>query len=334
MRRPVWGDQLRSRLTLRLDPAALARQRRRNRLHSVLLLFSLVGRAGWTGLLVGGTEGLVLGAGLALAFLVLDPMPGDLLFRDAFGAVRLSPTQAPELFALLAVLARRAGMQHPPDLYLVPSPILQAMAAGRREAPVIAVTLGLLRALPQRELAAVLAHEIAHIRHGDLLVLRLATAAATLTHAMASLGVLVLLAFLPALWTTGTAPSPWVVVLLTAAPLLSDLLTLSLSRRRELLADAGAVELTGDVKALTQALARIWRLQGDDWERLAARGPRWLKWLRTHPTVEERIAATRAMAAPAQPVLPDRDWIVVAPMAFWSLGSHNPAQRLARRWLL
>src|SRR5687767_12675378 len=107
---PVWADRLRPTLTLRLDPAALARQRRRNRLHSALLLFSLAGLAGWTGLLVGGTEGLVLGAGLALAFLVLDPMPGDLLFRDAFGAVRLSPAQAPELFALLTVLARRAGM--------------------------------------------------------------------------------------------------------------------------------------------------------------------------------------------------------------------------------
>src|SRR3712207_8899082 len=58
----------------------------------------------------------------------------------------------------------------PPDLYLIPSPVLQAMAAGGRRAPAIAVTLGLLRALPRRELAAVLAHEVAHIRHGDVLV--------------------------------------------------------------------------------------------------------------------------------------------------------------------
>jgi len=98
---------------LRLDPAALARQRRLNRLHSALLLLSLAGLAGWTGSLVAGTEGLVLGAGLALAFLALDPMPGDLLFRHAFGAVRLSPARAPDLSALLAALARRAGMPHP-----------------------------------------------------------------------------------------------------------------------------------------------------------------------------------------------------------------------------
>jgi heat shock protein HtpX len=123
-------------------------------------------------------------------------------------------------------------------------------------------------------------------------------------------------------------------VLLLAAPLLSDVLALSLSRRRELLADAGAVELTGDVAALAEALARIWRLQGDDWERLAARGPRWLSWLRTHPTVEDRIAALRGMARPVRAALPDPDRVWIAPRELWTLGSHHPAQRLARRWLL
>jgi heat shock protein HtpX len=330
----VWAERARRATALRLDPVALAQQRLLNRLHSALILLSLVGLAGWTGLLVGGAEGLAFGAGIALAFLLLDPMPGDLLFRHAFGAVRLSSAQAPDLCALSAALARRAGLPHPPQLYLIPSPILQAMAAGSREAPVIAVTSGLLQTLPRRELTAVLAHETAHIRHGDLLVLRLATTAASLTRGMAGIGALVLLAFLPVLWATGTMPAPLAVVLLLAAPLLSDVLALSLSRRRELLADAGAVELTGDVAALAEALARIWRLQGDDWERLAARGPRWLSWLRTHPTVEDRIAALRGMARPVRAALPDPDRVGIAPRELWTLGSHHPAQRLARRWLL
>ena len=141
-RGPVWADRARRAAALRLDPAALARQRRLNRLHSALILLSLVGLAGWTGLLVGGAEGLAFGAGTALAFLVLDPMPGDLLFRRAFGAARLSPAQAPDLFALSAALARRAGLPRPLLLYLIPSPTLQAMAAGSREAPVVAVTSG------------------------------------------------------------------------------------------------------------------------------------------------------------------------------------------------
>jgi heat shock protein HtpX len=330
----VWAERARHAAALRLDPAALARQRRLNRLHSALILLSLTGLAGWTGLLVGGLEGLAFGAGVALAFLLLDPMPGDLLFRQAFGAVRLAPAQAPDLTAMSAALARRAGLPHPPRLYLIPSPMLQAMAAGSRKMPVVAVTSGLLRALSRRELAAVLAHEIAHIRHGDLLVLRLATAAATLTRGMAGIGALVLLALLPTLWASGMVPSPLALVLLLAAPLLSDVLALSLSRRRELLADAGAVELTGDVAALAEALARIWRLQGDDWERLASRGPSWLSWLRTHPTFEDRLAALRGMATPVRVALSKPDRVVIAPPELWTLGSHYPAQRLARRWLL
>jgi heat shock protein HtpX len=319
---------------LRLDPAALARQRRLNRLHSVLLLVSLSGLAGWTGLLVGGVEGLAFGSGLALAFLALDPMPGDLLFRRAFGAVRLSPAQAPDLFALLQALTRRAGLPRLPTLYLIPSPMLQAIAAGSREAPAIAVTLGLLRTLSSRELATVLAHEVAHIRHGDLQVLRLATAAASLTRGMAGIGALLLLASLPVLWATGMVPSPLAALLLIVAPVLSDILALSLSRRREFLADAGAIELTGDVAALAEALARIWRLQGDDWERLASRAPRWLRWFRTHPTVEDRIAALRGMATPVRAALSEPDRIMIVPRELWTLGSHLPAQRLARRWLL
>jgi heat shock protein HtpX len=334
----VWADRVRRPPAPQLDAAALARQRRLNRLHSALLLLSLTGLAGVTGSVVGGSEGLLLGAGAALLFLLLDPAPGDLLFRHAFGAVRLSPAQAPDLFAPLTVLARRAGLPRPPELYLIPSSVLQAIAAGHRRAPAIAVTLGLLRTLPQRELTAVLAHEIAHIRHGDVLVLRLAAAAATLTRTMASVGVLLLLFFLPALWTIGMPPSPLLAVLLAVllagAPLLGDLLTLSLSRRRELLADAGAVELTGDVTALAEALARIWRLQGDDWERLATRGAGWMRWLRSHPTVGERIAALRAMAAPARQVPPGEARIAAVPIETWGLGGHHPAQRLARRWLL
>jgi heat shock protein HtpX len=151
---------------------------------------------------------------------------------------------------------------------------------------------------------------------------------------MAGVGVLLLLALLPALWATGSAPSPVPVLLLVGAPVLGDLLTLSLSRRRELLADAGAVELTGDAAALAEALARIWRLQGDDWERLATRGAGWIRWFRSHPTVRERIAALRAMAAPARQEPPRQDRIAVVPAGVWSLGGHHPAQRLARRWLL
>lgn len=332
---------------LRLDAEALARQHRLNRLHSALLLLGLASLAGATGLAVAGPEGLLLAAGLAVLFLVLDPTPGDPLFERVFGAVRLHPAEAPGLFAISAELARRAGLARAPALYLIPSRTLQALSSGgcggQGAPPSVAVTLGLVQALSPRELAAVLAHEVAHIRHGDVSVMRLAAAAATLTRAMAMLGLVLLLLWVPALWTLGAAPSPLALALLVGAPVIGDLLTLSLSRRREFLADAGAVELTGDPEGLAAALARIRRLQGDDWERaVAARGAGgaalgWLLWFRTHPTVEERIARLAATVVPVQAAPPVWVWDGEDEPAWLRRGigiGHHPAQRLARRWLL
>jgi heat shock protein HtpX len=271
----------------------------------------------------------------ALLFLLLDPVvPGDLLFRQAFGAVRLVPRQAPELFAMVAELARRADLRRPPAIYFIPSRMLQAMAAGSRNAPAIAVTSGLLQALPPREIAAVLAHAVAHIRHGDVSTMRLAAAAASLTRNMALLGLVLLALWLPALWAFGGAPSPAIVGLLLLGPIVSDLLTLSLSRQREFLADAGAVELTGDPLALAAALARLHRLQGDDWERMVARGAGWLRLLRTHPGIEARIRRLTATVAPVRVALPMWGWAGGAPAHLSGFGGRHPAQRLARRWLL
>jgi heat shock protein HtpX len=59
-----------------------------------------------------------------------------------------------------------------------------------------------------------------------------------------------------------------------------------------------------------------------------------MRLLRSHPTVGERIAALRAMAAPARQAPRGQDRIAVVPVETWSLGGHHPAQRLARRWLL
>jgi heat shock protein HtpX len=214
--------------------------------------------------------------------------------------VPLSPFQAPGLNALLQELARRASLPTVPRLYLLPQPVLQAVAAGTTERPGIGVTRALVETLSAEELAGVLAHEISHVRHGDLTVMRIAAAASGITRAMAQAGLIVLI-----LWGAGAfGAHPLLPVLLILAPLASDMLALSLSRTREFLADAGAVELTGDPAALASALTRLKVLQGDDFERLASRGPRWLRWFRTHPTIEERVAALASTAVPARPVLP------------------------------
>ncbi len=330
---------------LAIDAAALARQARLNRWQSALLLLGLTALAALSGLIVAGPMGLLVAASAALALLLFDPAPGSAVFRQLLGGVPLPPEAAPQLHATVRALARRAGLQRAPALFLLPSPVLQAMAAGDRARPSIAFTLALLRALPPREVTAVLAHEIAHLRHGDVRVMRLAAAAASLTRLMANFGALMLLLWFPILMAAGEAPSPIAFLLLMAAPLLGDLLILSLSRRRELLADAGAVELTGDPAGLASALMRLERMQGDDWERLASRsGARWLRWFRTHPTLRERIARLSETVAvvPSVPRWPEeagRGWLPAGPPGRVRGGGGRalygtPGQRLAGRWLL
>jgi heat shock protein HtpX len=212
---------------------------------------------------------------------------------------------APDLVSPVIELARRAGLDRTPTLHLLPSRLPQAMSAGERDASAIAVTLGLLQMLPPRELAAVLAHEIAHIRHGDAFVMRLAATAGAMTQTMSNAGILLLIVFLPVFVMTGEMfVSPLAVLLLIVSPVAGDLLQRALSRRREFLADAGAVELTGDPHGLALALQRLERLRGDGWERFAPRGGGWLHWFRTHPSTEERIDRLLRLSPPVRPDLP------------------------------
>ncbi|MDJ0390913.1 M48 family metalloprotease [Roseomonas sp. E05] len=315
-----------------LDRAALRRHQWENRLQSILLLAGLGLLAAVTGSLLAGSDGMLLAAGAALLLLLLEPGAGDPAFRYMFGAVPLHPAQAPELYALTRELARRAGLSRLPMLHLIPSRQLQAMAGGGRDSPAIALTTGLLAALPPREVAGVLAHEVAHLRHGDLRVMRLAAAAATLTRGMGLLGSILLLLWLPILMAAGAVPSPLAILLLVVAPSVGDLLTLSLSRRREFLADAGAVELTGDPAGLAAALLRLERLQGDDWERLVTRsGAWWLRWLRTHPTIRERVARLAGTVTSMPPVqAPPLDPVMRGTV----IPQGHAGQRLARRWML
>jgi heat shock protein HtpX len=317
---------MRAGRVLALDQAELARQAASNRRQTVLLLAGLSALAGLTGLVLGGVPGLVGAAVAALLLLLFDPEPGGALFRHLFGGVRLSPHVAPDLCALARALAARAGLPRSPELYLLPDRRLQAMATGTPERSAVAVTLGLLRALPPREVAAVLAHEIAHIRHRDTRVMRIAASAASLTRTMAGLGAVLLLLSLPALLAGEVLVHPLALLLLWFGPMAADLLALSVSRRREFLADAGAVELTGDPDGLAAALARLERLQGDDWERLAGgNGPRWLRLFRTHPTIAERIGRLAEMRRAPALAWPER-------LAWGGDPRRNPWQAAVRRW--
>lgn len=282
-----------------LDREAIDRFRTRNRIETALTLAALGLLAGAIGFLAAGIEGLAMGAVMAVTVLSFGALPADAVFRQGFGAAPLSPFHAPGLNALVQELSRRAALPSVPRLYLLPQPVLQAVAAGSTERPGIGVTRALVETLPADELAAVLAHEVSHVRHGDLTVMRMAAAAAGMTRAMAQAGCWC--------WSSGGRGVRRASALAAAADArtarLGPACPVALAHAR-VPRRCGAVELTGDPAALASALRRLQALQGDDFERLGSRGPRWLRWFRTHPTIDERVAALAAATRVVRPALP------------------------------
>lgn len=282
-----------------LASRALAAQTPPNLAHAALLLAGFLGLVSVPAFLIWGPGGLLFAAGLTAAVWPLAAaMPPEAILR-LYRAMKIEP-DAGQLSSLVDVLAFRAELRRRPDLYVIPSSTLNAFAAGSQEHPAIAVTEGLLRRLSLAETAGVLAHEMAHIRNNDLLVLGLADVMTRLLQLMSyaglGLGLLNVLAL-----ARGEDTVPWLAVaLLYLAPALSSLLQLALSRTREFEADRQAALLTGDPVALASALRRIETTTGHFWEDLmlpvpARRVPN-PSLLRSHPETEERIRRLSALS--------------------------------------
>lgn len=240
---------------------------------------------------------LAIVGGSVLGLLFLPALPKRVLL-NAYGARPLGRHDFPEGVEMVERLARRAGLPAVPALYYVPSQMPNAFALGTPEDSAICVTDGLLRIMNRRELAGVLAHEVAHIVNRDLWIMGLADAMSRAVSVASWMGQMILLLNLP-LIMVGAAHVPWIVPLvLIFSPTLMALLQLALSRTREYDADRGAVELTGDPEGLASALSKLERRLGRFWEEMFLPGRRIPEpsLLRTHPPTEERIRRLREMA--------------------------------------
>ncbi|MEO0619333.1 MAG: zinc metalloprotease HtpX, partial [Pseudomonadota bacterium] len=207
---------------------------------------------------------------------------------------------AGQLFHIVEALANRAELPAIPRLYVIPSKTLNAFATGRPDDAAIGLTEGLLRALDVREVAAVIAHEISHIRNRDLIVMSIADMASRILQFMSLLGVALFILLLPSMFA-GTVRIPWLALgVLFASPLLANLMQLYLSRVREYDADLEAAYLTGDPDALASALGKLERHTGRFWEDLVPMGRRvpFPSVLRSHPKTANRIARLRELITP------------------------------------
>lgn len=265
----------------------------RNALHTIVLIGGsaiLLALIAWT---VFGPSGLVWAAiGGAFGLWTMGRVSPKMVL-GLYKARALAPEELPDVHRVVRELARRADLPSVPQLYYVPSKMLNAFAVGAPQDSAIAVTDGLVRAMTMRQLAGILAHETAHIRSGDLKVMALADVLTRITSTMSMLGLI----GIPALFGAGI-DIPWLgILLLIFAPTLGGLLQLGLSRTREYDADLDGAALTGDPAGLASALETLERRQGRVWEGLfpAGRVPS-PSLLRTHPATEDRVRRLLALA--------------------------------------
>lgn len=280
----------------------------KNTLKTSVLLAAIGGLFIAVGSMLGGRTGATIGLLLGLAMVGGSYWFSDRLAIRAAGAVEVSEADAPELVATVRDLAARAGLPMP-RVYVAPSPQPNAFATGRNPAhAAVAVTQGLLQQCPADEVRGVLAHELAHVKHRDILIGSVAAAVATAISFLANM----------ALWAgmfgggdDEDSPNP-IVLLLTAilAPMAASVLQMALSRAREFEADRGGAEILGDPMPLARALRRldatsnaipmdISPQQATAYivNPLSGRKVEFGRLFLTHPPMEERVARLEAMRA-------------------------------------
>ena len=210
----------------------------------------------------------------------------------------ISPRAEPNLYRMVEHLARRAGIGKTPRVYRLAAPEINAATLWSGPEPVLVVTPALLYGLSPRELFAVLAHEIAHIKNGDFAVFHFAGVLRHVTSVIAQAAWILSLFFLPILLFTGSAPFGGMALLLIA-PIVSVALQMALLRSREFSADLGAAEITGDPGALAAAPKRIDRSSYSVWSQLSPLGRRGgTNIFTSHPATEQRVRRLLALAEP------------------------------------
>jgi heat shock protein HtpX len=258
------------------------------------------------------------------------------LWSWATGAEPVTRKDERRFYDIVEVLSIQTG-QPMPGLEVIESPAMNAYAAGMNpENSVIGVTRGLLDQLNDRELRAVVAHEYTHIQNGDSRVMMVA---AIFVGVYETLFHLMKIMFTPAKGPEpGHSPLLIPIAIIMFAPaclclavcwLPSILGRAALSRRREFLADAGAVELTKDADALVSALIKITgyavplNLPGNYQAMMITSATDSL--FASHPPVEERIAALQAHAGARVPIPRRADGRFVQP------GQHGQRATFGRR---
>lgn len=279
-----------------------------NRLKTTLLLALLSGMLVFAGAAIGGRSGATLALFMAFIMNFVAYWFSDKIVLAMYGAKQVSESDAPSLFTIVRQLATMAQIPMP-KVYIMENPAPNAFATGRNPShAAVAVTSGILSLLNEDELKGVIAHELSHVRHRDILV---STVAATIAGAISYLAYMAQWGMMLGRGRDDRDESPFgavgAILMIVIAPIAAMLIQLAISRSREYLADEGGARLSGSPLSLANALSKLHR--GSQIIPLEANpatahmfivspltGGGFLSLFSTHPPIEERIARLEAMA--------------------------------------
>ncbi len=289
-----------------------------NVFQSLLILGSMAAIFAVIGLLVAGKLGLLVAVLVGSMIFLMSPRLSPAMVLRTYGAKRIMAEEAPGLYRVLGEIAGRAGLPALPELYYVPSSVMNAFTVGRKDRAAIVLTDGILRSMDREEMAGILAHEVSHIEHNDLWIMGLADAISRFTNIFSTVGFMLLALYFPII-LFGAAEIPlWAVLVIFLAPYLTVLLQLALSRIREYDADLNAVRLTGDPRGLAGALQKLelYPMRLRDLIFMPGRRVPGPSVLRTHPHTRKRITKLLELAdtVPEWGVRANHDNIVNHPL--------------------
>jgi len=277
-----------------------------NSLKTVFLMTLMMVLFLFVGNMLGGKGGMTIALIFSLAMNFGSYWFSDKIVLKMYRAQPVTKEQEPKFYSIVEQLAKSANLPMP-KVYIIEDQTPNAFATGRNpQHAAVAATRGILRILNEQELAGVMSHELAHVKHRDILIGTVAaTFVGTITYVAQMAG-----------WATmfgrsddedrGGLSSLFLMIL---APIAATLLQMAVSRSREFMADKGGSEISHNPLALASALGKL--AQANQTKAVDHAGPATshmfivnplhgggvMKLFSTHPPVEERIARLRDIAA-------------------------------------
>jgi heat shock protein HtpX len=279
-----------------------------NYLRTAILLAGLTALFMGVGFLIGGSSGAMIALVVAAGMNVFAYWNSDRAVLSMTGAQEVDARTAPEYYALVQELAGRAGLPMP-RVYIIDSDQPNAFATGRNPAnAAVAASTGLLNMMSREEIAGVMAHELAHIKNHDTLIM---TITATIAGAISMLAQFGMFFGGNRENNNGGMGIIGTLAMVILAPIAAMLVQMAISRTREYAADRLGAQIVGEPRYLSSALARMenaaHQIPNEQAERNPATahmfiinplsGQRMDNLFSTHPATQNRIAALEQLAA-------------------------------------